>query len=248
MTENQIIPLFVLPQGIFPYSQEPLRVFEPRYKQMLDDCVLNDSFFGYVEADLLSKSLDGWTPPSTYGVLSKAENISEQGANLLFTASGKERFKIIKIIPAALPSEKFDEVFPSVNELEELYINQSPNGKLYLRAEIEVLPKLKGIIEDTRWENFIISWSKHIIKMNILLGSNSIDIEELIPIIKNEFCPYSESKLWDLCQSILDTNELTQSALAAFTSEEIMALIENTLAEKNAQIEFIRSLINKEEE
>ena len=96
--------------------------------------------------------------------------------------------------------------------------------------------------------NFGESWSKHIIKMNIILGGNSMNIDELLPIIKNEFCPYSESNLWDVCQSILDSNELRQSALEASTSEEIMLLIERTLAEKNAQIRFINNLINKEEE
>ena len=36
MSEKMTIPLFVLPSGIFPTVSESLRVFEPRYKQMLD--------------------------------------------------------------------------------------------------------------------------------------------------------------------------------------------------------------------
>ena len=48
MAPSRTVPLFVLPMGIFPLTQEPLRVFEPRYKQMLDDCVLEESPFGYV--------------------------------------------------------------------------------------------------------------------------------------------------------------------------------------------------------
>ena len=50
MPATRVVPLFVLPMGLFPLTQEPLRVFEPRYKQMLDDCVLGDSPFGYVAA------------------------------------------------------------------------------------------------------------------------------------------------------------------------------------------------------
>ncbi len=52
MAEVVTVPLFVLPMGIFPMCQEPLRVFEPRYKQMLDDCVLNNSQFGYIAANI----------------------------------------------------------------------------------------------------------------------------------------------------------------------------------------------------
>ena len=69
MAEVVTVPLFVLPMGIFPMCQEPLRVFEPRYKQMLDDCVLNNSQFGYIAADINGEDENGWTLPAEYGVL-----------------------------------------------------------------------------------------------------------------------------------------------------------------------------------
>ena len=59
MAEVVTVPLFVLPMGIFPMCQEPLRVFEPRYKQMLDDCVLNNSQFGYIAANIDGESENG---------------------------------------------------------------------------------------------------------------------------------------------------------------------------------------------
>ena len=66
MEPARTIPLFVLPMGLFPHTVEPLRVFEPRYKQMLDDCVLSDSPFGYVAAILKRRLLmDGHLLPST---------------------------------------------------------------------------------------------------------------------------------------------------------------------------------------
>ena len=40
--ESLCLPLFVLPKGLLPECEEPLRIFEPRYKQMMDDCVLDD--------------------------------------------------------------------------------------------------------------------------------------------------------------------------------------------------------------
>ena len=51
MGDRETIPLFVLPSGIFPSINESLRVFEPRYKQMLDDCTLDDIQFGYIAHD-----------------------------------------------------------------------------------------------------------------------------------------------------------------------------------------------------
>lgn len=248
MEEKLIIPLFVLSHGIFPYCQEPLRVFEPRYKQMLDDCVIEKLSFGYVANDFSSDLIDGWTPPSEYGVLSNAEEISEQGTNLLFIANGKKRFRIKKIIPAALPSETFDDIFPSVNELEELYIEQFPEGKLYLRAEIEILPDFSEEIEQERWNEFLFSWSKHILEMNLVFGRDPININEITQIINKEFYPPSELKLWDACNIILDTSEKRQKALSAINPGDIMNLLEISLKEKDAQIKYIKSLMNNEEE
>ena len=248
MRDKLVVPLFVLPNGIFPTSEEPLRVFEPRYKQMLDDCILNDLPFGYIATKKPYTEIKGWSAPADFGVLAKIENFTEQGSNLLFTAKGDSRFKIKKIIPPALPAKMFEDVFPSVEELVEAYIGTNPNGKLYLRAEIEILAELKGDIEVKRWEEFIGHWSEYIIKMNLILRGELIIMDELDPLIKNEFCPYSESKLWSACQSILDTNDMRQLALAAFEAEEIILLLKKSLKEKDAQIEFISNIINKEEE
>ena len=58
------VPLFVLPMGLFPLTQEPLRVFEPRYKQMLDDCVLGESRSATSPPLTLPRpSEDGHCPP-----------------------------------------------------------------------------------------------------------------------------------------------------------------------------------------
>ena len=135
MPATRVVPLFVLPMGLFPLTQEPLRVFEPRYKQMLDDCVLGDSPFGYVAAASPSEELGGWSMPSEYGLLSTADDLTEQGTNLLFTASGETRFRIVKVLPAALPARDFGEIFPTVDDLVEEYAGEEPDGKLYLRAE-----------------------------------------------------------------------------------------------------------------
>ena len=65
-----------------------------------------------------------WTLPAEYGVLTSAENLQEQGTNLMFTAYGEKRFRVVNVIPAALPAEDFGDVFPSVDELVERYIEK----------------------------------------------------------------------------------------------------------------------------
>jgi len=43
-----LLPLFPLPLVLFPGAALPLHIFEPRYRQMLSDCVGGDSRFGIV--------------------------------------------------------------------------------------------------------------------------------------------------------------------------------------------------------
>ena len=82
MSEKMTIPLFVLPSGIFPSVSESLRVFEPRYKQMLDDCTIDEKPFGYIAHDPESESTDGWSQPSSFGVLCSLDDMREQGTNI----------------------------------------------------------------------------------------------------------------------------------------------------------------------
>ena len=247
MEPARTIPLFVLPMGLFPHTVEPLRVFEPRYKQMLDDCVLSDSPFGYVAADPEATTLDGWSPPSEYGVFCLAEDVNEQGTNLVFSAHGDARFRIHRIIPAALPAENFGDVFPTVDDLVDSYSDTNPEGKLYLRAEVEEMPPLVGGIEDTRWENFVQSWAEYLVMMDALLRASGLGLEEVIEILRDEFANYSESGMWTACQSILTEHDERQSALSALNANDVMSILEQSINNKKIQMDFIQSMLDAEE-
>ena len=43
-----LLPLFPLPLVLFPGAPLPLHIFEPRYRQLLSDCLNGDSRFGIV--------------------------------------------------------------------------------------------------------------------------------------------------------------------------------------------------------
>ncbi|MAO70251.1 MAG: hypothetical protein CL983_04130 [Euryarchaeota archaeon] len=247
MEDKLVIPLFVLPNGIFPTSEEPLRVFEPRYKQMLDDCILNELPFGYIAAKKPYSEIEGWSAPAEFGVLAQIENFTEQGSNLLFTAKGESRFKIKKIIPPALPAKMFEDVFPSVEELVEAYIDTNPNGKLYLRAEIELIDDLTGEIDEKRWKDFIISWSRYIIKVDFILKMSGLSEEDLLLILYNEFIPYDNTGLWNACLSILESHEEKQNALSSENAEEVMKLLEESLNQKFYKNNDFEMIIDEEE-
>ena len=246
MTASKIVPLFVLPMGIFPLTQEPLRVFEPRYKQMLDDCVLEDAPFGYVATVNPPEGVGGWAMPAEYGVLCTADGLEEQGSNLLFTASGETRFRVVEVLPASLPARDFGEIFPSVDELVEEYIEDSPDGKLYLRAEIEALPPLREIVHNDRWNRLVRRWSEHIVEIDSLVRASGMGLEDVLPIMEGEFLPYTESGLWSACQSILDGYDDRQRALSSEEAGQVMDVLEGALGDKKAQMDAIRFMMESE--
>ena len=246
MTGSFTVPLFVLPMGIFPMCKEPLRVFEPRYKQMLDDCVLNNSEFGYIAGNVDGGSENGWSLPAEYGVLTSAENLQEQGTNLMFTAYGEKRFRVLNIIPAALSAEDFGDVFPSVDELVEQYIEEDAEGKLYIRAEIEILEPIEGVIDNEDWIEILEKWAWQIVEMSSLFRNEVLSLSEVFSVLQSEFSPYSEYSLWFACHSLLDSIEDRQSALASTSSSEIQELLEKSLVAKNTQLGAIRSIMDNE--
>jgi hypothetical protein len=246
MAEVLSVPLFVLPMGIFPMCQEPLRVFEPRYKQMLDDCVLNNSVFGYIAANIEGDSENGWTLPAEYGVLTSPENLQEQGTNLMFTAFGEKRFRVLNIIPAALSAEDFGDVFPSVDELVEQYIEEDAEGKLYIRAEIEILEPIEGVIDSEDWMGILEKWAWQIVEMSSLFRNEVLSLSEVFSVLQSEFSPYSEYSLWFACHSLLDSIEDRQSALASTSASEIQELLQMSLVAKNTQLGAIRSIMDNE--
>ena len=246
MTTSKIVPLFVLPMGIFPLTQEPLRVFEPRYKQMLDDCVLEDAPFGYVATINPPEGVGGWAMPAEYGVLCTADGLEEQGSNLLFTASGETRFRVLEVLPASLPARDFGEIFPSVDELVEEYIEESPDGKLYLRAEIEALPPLREVVHNDRWNRLVRRWSEHIVEIDSLVRASGMGLEDVLPIMEGEFLPYTESGLWSACQSILDGYDDRQRALSSDEAGQVMDVLEGALGDKKAQMDAIRFMMESE--
>ena len=89
-----IVPLFPLRTVLYPGGPLPLRVFEPRYLDMISGCLKSDSPFGV----LLIKDGSETGPATTYDVGTLARIIDwYQGSDGLLgiTAIGEQRFRLI---------------------------------------------------------------------------------------------------------------------------------------------------------
>lgn len=95
-TETLTIPLFPLNAVLFPGGQLPLRIFEPRYLDMISNCMKNESGFGIC---LIKSGEETGKAPEVHklGTLCDISYFNMQSDGLLgITAQGKQRFRILE--------------------------------------------------------------------------------------------------------------------------------------------------------
>jgi len=115
-SKRVLLPIFPLKTVLFPGMPMPLRIFEPRYKKMIGECLAGSGNFGVV----LIKEGEEVGPPAvpfavgTEAKIIKAERMDD--GQLFIIVSGQRRFKIVKLL----------------------------EPEPYLSAEVVFLPELEG--------------------------------------------------------------------------------------------------------
>lgn len=94
MAETRI-PLFPLNTVLFPEGPLPLRIFEPRYLEMVSECLRTDCGFGVVL--IMNGSEVGTTPAvSDYGTVARITDWHQRNDGLLgIRATGEQRFRVV---------------------------------------------------------------------------------------------------------------------------------------------------------
>ena len=153
---------------LFPRQELPLQIFEPRYKQLIDDCMLGDGQFGVCLVDS-SNQIRGWNGPKLVGTIAKitkCEDVEMDSMRLNVQTMGRSKFRIKKIVPPSIElPENYDphsiEGHQAISDLNE----KSPTDeKMYIRAEIELIPEIDDSISLNQWEYLVDLWKKKTIK------------------------------------------------------------------------------------
>lgn len=130
------VPLFPLRTVLFPEGPLPLRIFEPRYLDMVSECLRNDTRFGV----LLIREGSETGPATTYSIGTLARIVDwYQGSDGLLgvTAVGEKRFRL-------LGSERRDNGL-NIGEVEVL----AEQGAVSLPADFGPISEvLEGILDD----------------------------------------------------------------------------------------------------
>ncbi len=109
------IPLFPLRTVLFPGMPLPLRIFEERYKTMVQELLASRGSFGVVLIRE-GQEVGGGAVPHKVGTLARITECEEvQGGRFVLTAKGTRRFRLVKMLaPRPYPYgeiEMLDESF-----------------------------------------------------------------------------------------------------------------------------------------
>jgi len=167
LTQTKIIPIFPLDLVLFPRQELPLRIFEPRYKQLVDDCMLGDGQFGVCLIEP-NNSISGWNAPKSIGTIAKitkCKDVELDGMQLHIETIGRNKFKINKIISPSLvrPSNYDPYTVDGHQSISELHEKLGTKEKMYIRAEVESIPEIDDNVPLDKWEELVKMWKNKII-------------------------------------------------------------------------------------
>ena len=164
MPKTKTIPIFPLDLVLFPHQLLPLQIFEPRYKQMIDDCMLSDKEFGGCLSHK-DMTVANWEAPYNIGTIAKisdCKDVDSTSGNLIINSSGRSKFRILRMIPPALEQPNdYDPISDEGKEkIANLHEKSGFDKKMYIQAEVELINEIEEPISLKDWEHLIDLWKK----------------------------------------------------------------------------------------
>ena len=226
MNKTKTIPIFPLDLVLFPHQELQLQIFEPRYKQMIDDCMLSDKEFGVCLIDS-TKIIEGWQASYDIGTIAKiidCKDIDSTSGNLLINTKGHRRFRIIQTIPPSLPKPSDYDPYSSQGKekIDDLHHESSSSGKMYLQAQVELIDDIDQAITLKDWYDLVESWKNKMIRM---ASPKTISSEQLDLMLEQYYLKTDTPTLeyvYSLCALGSSTPNELQSILEAITLDQIM--------------------------
>ncbi len=226
MIETKIIPIFPLDLVLFPNQDLPLRIFEPRYKQMVDDCMLGEKEFGICLVHD-SDTLSNWQAPYNIGTIAKiidCKDVDPTSGHLFLNVRGHRKFRIIRLISPSLEKTKDYDPFTvqGTRSIEQLHHNDGIEKKMYIQAEIEIISDIDESISLGQWENLVELWKNNIKKR---VGNSELTSHQLDHVLEQYYLKTETPTIeyvYSLCALVSQTPFDLQPILECTNMEELL--------------------------
>lgn len=197
-----------------------MRVFEPRYKQLVEDCMMGDKLFGVCLAS--TGDISGWQAPVSVGTVTKimmCQDAGLDGIQLDIGTVGRGRFRILEMIPPclAMPTEYDPTTLEGHQRFQEEYEVSKP-GKMYIQAKVEMMPEIDQYISEESWISLVSAWKGKVTR----LASGPVDPRALNQLLEQYYL-ITDTPTPDYIYSL--------AALGASTPEDLQPVLEANTAD-----------------
>lgn len=179
---TRTIPVFPLDLVLFPRQELTVTVFEPRYKQLVEDCMVKDGLFGVC----LTRpgNVLGWESPAGVGSITKivkCQDMGLDGLQVKIDTVGRGRFRILDIVEPAVPRPaNYDpHTLEGHQRFQDMY-EKAGGGKMYIRARVEMMPEVDQSIPAPAWRDMVDSWKRKIMRLSPSGGADPQSLDHLL--------------------------------------------------------------------
>ncbi len=173
--------------------------------------------------------MNGWSQPSDYGVICFVRDYEESGSNLIIEVESTSAFVVQDVIQPVLPSLVDGERFPGVEELMEKAGNPL-DGKLYLRADVEVLEAPVDDYVDGAFEAFadMLIPARQILQMSSMYKGQILEFRD--PEDYNDHLERADL-VWKVCCALCYDAYLQQDMLSQTSFSSLIDICSIRVAE-----------------
>jgi len=196
--------------------------------------MIGDGQFGVCLIDE-NNSVNGWNSPKLVGTIakiSKCEDVEIDGLQLHIETLGRNSFRIKRIIaPSITQPANYDPLsVEGHQEISEIHEKIGTEEKMYIQAEVEMIPEIDENLSLEKWEALVELWKKKIIKQAL---PQTVDSHSLDHVLEQYYLN-TDTPTVDFIYSLSaigakDPNEL-QPILEATTMDELIKRVEELLA------------------
>ena len=222
---SEIISIFPIDVVLYPNQKVPLRIFEPRYRQMLDDCMSSNRMFGIGILDN-QRTEKGWACPVNVGTLVyilKCEDLDFTGSNYYIEILGKKRILIEKLIPPIV--EKPEDYFPPNGPSMKQMLKSSSGEPLYFQANITYLDEINDNVSTKDWIFLLGKLEIRIIEVANKMGVDFENFTDFIVSSGLKLDSANTQDLYTLASMCSLSTESQQNVLEANSSKEIVQIL-----------------------
>lgn len=129
--------------------------------------MVDDGLFGVCLVDP-SGSIGGWSAPRQVGTVAKitqCKDVKLDGMQLHIETIGRNKFSISKIIPPSFeqPEDYDPYTLQGHKAISDLHEQVGTSKKMYIRAEVEMIPEIDEDVPVAEWEGLVQMWKNKIV-------------------------------------------------------------------------------------